>query len=70
MAGPKGGREHNSSGTAGSASLVVRGGQVFDPVGGRFTHLDILAADGKVARHFAGAPPVSGILGCPAREAT
>jgi len=50
MAGPKGGREHNSSGTAGSASLVVRGGQVFDPVGGRFTRLDILAADGKVAR--------------------
>ena len=31
---------------------------------------DWAAADGKVARHFAGAPPVSGILGCPAREAT
>ena len=35
---------------AGAASLVVRGGEVFDPVAGRFDRLDILVADGTVAR--------------------
>ncbi len=38
------------SGAKGSASLVVRGGQVFDPVGGRCDRRDILVTDGKVAR--------------------
>lgn len=46
---------------AGPASLVVRGGQVFDPVTGRFSRLDILAADGKVARL---APTVEAHAGC------
>ena len=35
---------------AGTASLAIRGGQVFDSVDGRFSRLDILVADGKVAR--------------------
>jgi len=35
---------------AGVGSLAVRGGQVFDPVGGRFSRLDVLVVDGKVAR--------------------
>jgi len=38
------------SGVAGPASLLIRGGQVFDPIAGRFSRLDILAVDGKVAR--------------------
>ncbi len=35
---------------AGHSSLVIRGGQVFDAIAGRFNRLDILAVDGKVAR--------------------
>jgi len=50
MAGHQGGRENSGVGAAGSASLVVRGGKVFDPVAGRFNRLDILALEGKVAR--------------------
>jgi len=42
------GRERSAAGTAGAGSIVVRGGQVFDPVGGRFNRLDILAVAGKV----------------------
>jgi len=44
------GRERSVAGTAGAASLAVRGGQVFDPVAARFSRLDILVSDGKVAR--------------------
>jgi len=44
------GRERSVARTAGTASLIVRGGQVFDPVAGRFSRLDILVSDGKVAR--------------------
>jgi dihydroorotase len=44
------GGKDGGAGAAGLGSLVVRGGQVFDPVGERFDRLDILVEDGKVAR--------------------
>jgi dihydroorotase len=40
----------SDSGVAGSASLVVQGGQVFDPKKGQFSRLDVLVTEGKVAR--------------------
>ena len=52
---------------AGPASLVVRGGQVFDPAAGRFNRLDILVADGKVARL---APTVEVHAGCQVVDAS
>jgi len=50
MAHSGGGSTRGCPGAAGSGSLVVQGGQVFDPIAGRFNRLDILAVDGKVAR--------------------
>lgn len=37
-------------GNALSGSIVIRGGQVFDPEGGRFSRLDVLVSGGKVQR--------------------
>jgi dihydroorotase len=67
MAGHKGDREDSGAGAAGSASLVVRGGNIFDPVAGRFNRLDLLVADGKVARM---APTVEAPAGCQVVEAS
>jgi dihydroorotase len=50
MAQSGGGSTRGCPGSAGSVSLVVQGGQVFDPTAGRFNRLDILAVDGKVVR--------------------
>jgi dihydroorotase len=67
MAGDKGDRGDSGAGAAGAASLVVRGGEVFDPVGGRFDRLDILVTDGKVARM---APTVETPTGVEVLDAT
>ena len=47
MAGHNSGRERNGGG---ATSLAILGGKVFDSIGGRFSSLDILVQDGKVAR--------------------
>ena len=49
MAAHADGRADKSSGAT-AGPLIVRGGKVFDPVGGCFARLDILAVEGKVAR--------------------
>lgn len=47
-------------------SLVIRGGDVFDPVSGCFARLDVLVADGKVARV---SPTVEAPAGIPELDA-
>ncbi len=61
------GGKRSDAGVAGPSSLVVRGGQVFDAIAGRFDRLDILAADGKVARM---APDVGAPEGAQVVDAT
>src|SRR5512147_2615892 len=61
------GRERSVVGTPSTGSLVVRGGQVFDPVGGRWSRLDILVTDGMVARL---APAIEVPAGLPVVDAS
>lgn len=49
--GKNDGRSEQGTGVDTSpSSLLIRGGNVFDPVAGRFSRMDVLVADGKVAR--------------------
>ena len=48
-------------------SLLIQGGQVFDPEGGRFARLDVLVSGGKVARI---APAIEAAAGAQALDAT
>jgi len=47
-------------------SLLIQGGQVFDPEGGCFARLDVLVSGGKVARI---APAIEAPAGAPVRAA-